>query len=201
MANSQISTSVTGTTVKFYINIGIGDPLKWTAYVWAQHDHGKGAGGSNSNYPYVVESFSGSDTQIVTQNYIQDNYLVELSLDGIGIIDTWTFSVSTSSQAAYACNPNTNKCDPSTCTPNNTTCFSDINCGGKCAASVATYACDTNNQCNPSTCSPVNNTTCFSSSDCNKKCPSAGADNNYLYMGIGLVILLLIMSKSKESSY
>lgn len=93
MANSTIQADyMPDGRVRFIINIGIGDPVSWAAYVHSKQDHGQGPSGLES-YPYFVEMFSSSNTQTVYRTYSAGNYIVELGLQGIGIVDDDTFDV------------------------------------------------------------------------------------------------------------
>lgn len=79
--------------VRITVNIGIGDPVSWGAYVQSKQDHGQGMGGFGGDYPYYVEDFHGSDTQTVYKTYSPGNYVVELALQGMGPIDYSLFDI------------------------------------------------------------------------------------------------------------
>ena len=95
MANSTIiATYMPDGSVRFIISIGNGDPLSWAAYVQSKQDHGQGSG-TFVGYPYFVEKFLGSGNQTIYKTYSQGNYVVELALLGIGVVNHSLFDVGT----------------------------------------------------------------------------------------------------------
>lgn len=109
MANSTITATymISGQyagRVRITVNIGVGDPLNWGAYVQSKQDHGQGSGGFGGDYPYFVEKFTGSNTQTVYKTYSAGNYIVELALQGIGVVDYDAFTIP--GAAPPPCQPN-----------------------------------------------------------------------------------------------
>lgn len=95
MPNSNTQTDVLSDgRIRFIITIGIGDPIAWSLKVSSNVNHNLGSSG-NSNYPYFVETITGSNNitfyrQSNSVLYTSGRYLAELILrDNIADFDTF----------------------------------------------------------------------------------------------------------------
>lgn len=81
MTSTLACQQQTDGTTKFLINVGVGDPINWGISVYSNTDYGRGNTGSHdSNYPYFVENFSGSNTQTLYKTYnLQGGYIGTLA--------------------------------------------------------------------------------------------------------------------------
>lgn len=102
LANSSISVNVlTDGRIQFIVSIGVGDPVNWRVYINAKKDHGQGNYGGD--YPYAVETVTGSQNSTFyrTSNtglYWSDDYSAVLALLGVGEVDFATFTISGGTQ-------------------------------------------------------------------------------------------------------
>lgn len=97
LANSSITVNILSDgRIQFIVSIGIGDPVNWRVYINAKHDHGQGNFGGD--YPYAVETVTGSQNSTFyrTSNtglYWPDEYSAVLALLGVGDVDFATFTI------------------------------------------------------------------------------------------------------------
>ena len=107
---STVTTNVSGSVVSIIVNIGTGDVADWEVVVSSKQDHGAGSSGA-TDYPYWVDSFTGTASISTNKRtYISGNYVAELALHALGVVDYSTFDIGS---GGGGCADQGSKCDAS----------------------------------------------------------------------------------------
>lgn len=98
MVDSQVSTSVSGNEVTINVAISPLDVIlygtsKWEVVISSKTDHGLGSTGS-PDYPYYIDNILGDGNLTFTRTLIADQYVAELALHGLGVVDYSQFEIT-----------------------------------------------------------------------------------------------------------
>lgn len=82
--------------VTFKVTLDSGDPLDWGVYISSKTDFGQGMSARGADYPYYVTEYHGSGNKSFDLILKPAQYVGELALRGIGVVDFSTFEIKVS---------------------------------------------------------------------------------------------------------